>query len=335
MPILDKKMLLNDIEERLNEYIPANTVRRIVADAGEAMERYEVTILPDDGGPGGRDETNQILKMFLDAAEIEGKAPSTIEQYRYQLTRLFDDTKIPATKMTVYHIRSYLMAEMERGNSKATIKSRCHVFNRFFTWLRDENIISTNPMTTIGTIRAKPEERYPFTKEDLQMIREEVADDPKVTAMIYLLLSTGCRVSELISINRNDVDFQNMRISVTGKGSKTRWVYFDEVTAMMIRRYLRTRNDIRPELFSSRLKRRYTKAAVEEMCRSLDRKLHIPGGIYPHRFRHTFATTLLERGMSIEEISVLMGHCKIDTTMTYAKVNQRNVEFSYRKHAAM
>jgi len=332
MSILDKKLLLSDIEKRLNAYIPYDTVRKIIADAGEALTKYEVTSTGPDGG-GNKEESRQLVRLYLDAKEIEGKSPQTLARYGYILNRLIEAIDVPLNRVTVYHLRQYMMAEKSRGISMNTIKGNSHVYSGFYGWLRKEGLIETDPTANIGQIKAPVEKEIPFSQEEIQLIKEACENDQQL-AIVHFLLSTGCRISEMCSVDRSDVDFKNLKLSVTGKGSKTRTVYIDDVTAMMLRRHLQARDDIDPALFYSRNGRRYTPGGVRAMLKKIEERSHVPN-IHPHRFRHTLATTLVDHGMSIQEVAAILGHSKLDTTMTYVCVNQRNTENSYRKYACM
>ena len=154
MPLLDKNLLLSEIEERLNYYVPANTVRQIINDAAEAMTRYEVTRLKPSGDD---DESEQLIELFLNAKEIEGRSKQTIDQYRYVLNRLHEGTNVPFTRITVYHIRQYMMQEKARGVSLNTIKGRSYVYSSCFGWLYNEGLIQWLNTKYIISITAKGE----------------------------------------------------------------------------------------------------------------------------------------------------------------------------------
>lgn len=331
MSILDKKMLLSDLERKLNAYVPADTVRQIITDAGEVMSNYDVTAYRPDGG-GDHDESIQLIKMFLDAKEIEGKSPNTIARYDYILNRLYEAVQVPLAKVTVYHIRQYMMAEKARGICMNTIKGNCSVYSTFYAWLHREGLITSDPTSNLGTVKATVEKELPFSSEEIQLIKESCVNDAE-RAVVHFLLTTGCRVSEVCSVNRSDIDFKNLRLFVTGKGNKKRTVYIDDVTALMLRRYLANRKDLEPALFSS-TKGRYTANGIQQMLRRIENRSHVPN-VHPHRFRHTLATNLIDRGMSIQEVSAILGHSKLDTTMIYVSVNERNTENSYRKYACL
>ena len=331
MAILDKNLLLSEIEERLNNYIPANTVRQIINDAAEAMTRYEVTRLKPTGDD---DESDQLIELFLNAKEIEGRSGKTIERYRYILQRLHESTNVPFTKITVYHIRQYMMAEKDRGISMNTIKSNAWVYNSCFGWLFNEGLIQTNPTANLGQIKVKKEEEMPFTGEQIQLLKEN-AENECEAAIIHFLLSTGCRISEACSVNRNDIDFANLKLDVLGKGNKVRTVYIDNVTALMLKRYLATRNDIDPALFyARRTNGRYTPNGIRAMLNRIGKKANVPN-VHPHRFRRTLATNLIDRGMVIQDVAEILGHANIDTTMGYIHLNKKNAENAYRKYACM
>lgn len=332
MSLLDKKVFLSDLERKLNAYVPADTVRKIIADAGETLIAYDVTSIGPNGG-GGKGESKQLVKIFLDAKEIEGKSPKTLERYEYILNRLIEAVNVPIDRVTVYHIRQYMMSEKTRGISMSTIKGNCSVYSSFYSWLRREGLIECDPTVNIGQIKATPEKEIPFSQEEIQLLKESCKNEYQL-AMVHFLLSTGCRIGEVCSVNRSDIDYKNLRLSVTGKGNKTRTVYIDDVTAMMLKRYLSKRSDIDPALFYGRDHQRITPSGVRYMLNTLEERSHVPN-VHPHRFRRTLATNLVDRGMSIQEVAQILGHAKLDTTMMYVSVNQRNTENSYRKYACM
>lgn len=326
----DKQAFLIALQDLLDEHIPAKYSRMVLDDAKLALMNFDVlTVAPVDGE---NNDSMQLIRAYLDAKAVQGVSKKSLEHYRYRLTRMYEDIDVPIRMMTTAHLREYMASEMGRGISKNTIKGCRAIYNNFFEWLRQEEVITKNPVTNVGQIKAKAEPRESFSGEEIQLVKE-AAKNSKERAMIYFLLASGCRVGELVSIDRKDVDYVGRKLFVRGKGDKTREVYFDDVTAMMLQRYLSERKDDHPALFRSRKNRRYSENGVEEMMRRISERTGIH--VYPHRFRHTFAQTMLDRGMSIEEVSILLGHEKIDTTLTYAKANQRNTENSYRKYACM
>ena len=141
------------------------------------------------------------------------------------------------------------------------------------------------------------------------------------------------RVGELVSLDRDDINFNERECVVFGKGSKERLVYFDARTKIHLQNYLDERSDNNSALFVS-LKAPYERlqiGGVESRLRELGKKLNLTK-VHPHKFRRTLATSAIDKGMPIEQVQQLLGHQKIDTTMHYAMVKQQNVKIAHRRY---
>ena len=152
-------------------------------------------------------------------------------------------------------------------------------------------------------------------------------------AIIDLLASSGMRVGEMVTLNRDDSDFHERECVVTGKGNKERLVYFDARTKIHLQNYLNGRTDTNPALFVS-LKAPHDRlmiGGVETRLRELGKRLNL-SRVHPHKFRRTLATSAIDKGMPVEQLQQLLGHQKIDTTMHYAMVKQQNVKLAHRKY---
>ena len=171
-----------------------------------------------------------------------------------------------------------------------------------------------------------------YTDEALELMRDN-CKTARDLAMIDLLASSGMRVGELVTLNREDINFNEREFVVIGKGNKERLVYFDARTKIHLQNYLEGRTDENPALFVS-LKAPFDRlmiGGVETRLRELGNRLNIPK-VHPHKFRRTLATTAIDKGMPIEQVQQLLGHQKIDTTMHYAMVKQQNVKLAHRKY---
>lgn len=327
---LDEKVFLSALAERFSDYVPQKTAKAILADIREELDNYQLlSVIPDTPAS---DDSSDLVKLWLNAKTVEGASPNTIEQYRYYMSRIRMDIGVPFCKITMDHVRKYISDELERGISKSTIQNYQRALLQFLRWVSAEGYISENPCRNMKTIKVPKAKKEPFTQEQVQLIKEEVKTD-KERAIVFFMLSTACRVGEVIKINRSDIDWNKMKLNVTGKGSKTREVYFDEVTSMMLKRYLDKRKDDHPALFRSRNGGYYTTGGIQAIMRKIGKRAGFQAN--PHRCRRTLAQTCLDRGMPLEEVQVILGHEKIDTTLRYAHANQRNTENSYRKYACM
>ena len=122
-----------------------------------------------------------------------------------------------------------------------------------------------------------------------------------------------------------------MEIMVLGKGNKERTVFIDDITAMLLKRYMNTRKDDSEPLFVGKGLERLQPGGVRIMLKRLESRSGVPN-VHPHRFRRTLATNLIDRGMPLQEVAAILGHEKLDTTMKYVYVSKTNVKNSYRKY---
>ena len=201
-------------------------------------------------------------------------------------------------------------------------------------WLENENYILKSPVRRIHKIKTTKPVKETFADESMEIMRDNVAH-PRDLAIIDMLASTGMRVGELCTLNRDDIDFEHQECVVLGKGDKERVVYFDARAKIHLQNYLNSRTDTNPALFVSLLKpyNRLEISGIEVRLRKLGRKLDIDK-VHPHKFRRTLATKAIDKGMPIEQVKTLLGHNSIETTMEYAIVNQTNVKNSHKKYIA-
>ena len=150
--------------------------------------------------------------------------------------------------------------------------------------------------------------------------------------MLAFMLSTGCRISEMCQLNRDDVDLNTMECRVLGKGNKERIVFLDQVAAMLLREYLAQRTDDSPALFVGRLTNRLSPNGVRKMLSVISESSTVER-VHPHKFRRTLATSLIRHGMPIQEVAAILGHDKLDTTMQYVIMDKTDVKNAYRRYA--
>lgn len=278
------------------------------------------------------DQDLKIMNVFLGTKAVEGLSKRSIKYYGTILAQVKKDTCKPITELTTNEIRAYLARGlMERKWSINTANNVRAVLLSFFGWAYKEKAIADNPMTRVQRIKGIKKVRLPLSSEEIEKLRN--AANVRNRAIIEVLLSTGCRVSELTGLTRNAVDFREGKAKVLGKGNKERWVYFNSLAKMYLAKYLDSRNDDVPALFveESTPHRPLSFNAVEAMLRKLGKCVGVEK-VHPHRFRHTAATTALRRGMPIDMIQKVLGHENISTTMIYAHTDGTSVQENHRKY---
>lgn len=278
------------------------------------------------------DQDLKIMNMFLGTKAVEGLSKRSITYYGTILAQVKKDTYKPITELTTNEIRAYLARGlMERKWSINTANNVRAVLLSFFGWAYKEKAITDNPMTRVQKIKGIKTVRLPLSSEEIEKLRN--AATVRNRAIIEVLLSTGCRVSELAGLTRNVVDFREGKAKVLGKGNKERWVYFNSLAKMYLARYLDSRNDDNQALFVEEHKpyRPLAISGIGRMLRELGKSVGVEN-VHPHRFRHTAATTALRRGMPIDMIQKVLGHENISTTMIYAHTDSTSVQETHRKY---
>ncbi len=292
---------------------------------------YEIVVAPCQK-ERTKQANEELLDSFISAKRIEGCSDKTLNYYRNTISAWLESISMELRDITTNDIRRYLSEFQAKNNSsKTTIDNIRRIFSSFFSWLEDEDYIVKSPVRRIHKVRSEMTVKETTSDEHLEKLRD-TCNEVRDLAMIDFLVSTGIRVGELVTLNRNDIDFNERQCVVLGKGNKERTVYFNARAKVHLQNYLATRTDRNPALFVSLSapNNRLTISGVETRLRQLGKQAKVCR-IHPHKFRRTLATMAIDKGMPIEQVQRLLGHCKIDTTLHYAMVNQTNVRIAHRK----
>jgi len=274
-----------------------------------------------------------IVKRYCACLMIEGKSEKTINAYRYTIKSMFDCVQKDYTDIGVYDIRMFLAMEKQRGISNRSLENTRANLSAFFQWMTREEIILKNPCMGIKPIKYTKKVKLPFSSVEIDMLRS-ACNTNKQRAMVEILLSTGVRVSEFVNIKITDVDFNNLSIHITkGKGDKERTVYMSELAKSHLQKYLLESEHNNGFLFLDRFHHQYKPDNIRKLLNCIADRAKVDN-VHPHRFRRTFATTLANRGMDIQEIKVLMGHSDINTTLEYVYTSDNKVQNSYKRYIA-
>lgn len=272
------------------------------------------------------------LDDYLNAKKIENKSPGTIKQYGLSLSNMLTHINKPVTLIRTDDIRKYLnYKKVTNKISDTSLENQRVIINTFFKWLKDNGYIQNNPCALIHQIKYEYNPREAFTIEELDQIRK-VCASIRDKAIIEVFYSTGCRVSELIGLKLNDINFETREVHLFGKGRKHRISYLNDSAIKAIKEYLPYRYSTSEFLFVTERAPHgpiTTTRAIEKKIKALGEKANIAGGAFPHRFRHTTATHLLNAGMPIEQVQMFLGHENISTTQIYAKTEQEKLKNTY------
>lgn len=276
-----------------------------------------------------------------------GYSPNTIKAYATDLAILADYCVSKGIEevsdLSLDLLRDWLYVSSQQGLSKTTLSRRSATVRSFTAWLRrvgydDADVGSRlkSPKTdqTLPRVISQPQIQGIF--DELSAIAAD--GDPgalRDLAVIELLYASGLRVSELVSLTADDIDFDRMTVRVTGKGSKERVVPFGLPASTALIDYLRR---ARPVLavdgsgsafFLGARGKRLTSRAVYGLVASLLEPLGGSGPAGPHALRHTAATHLLDGGADLRIVQEMLGHASMGTTQIYTHVSMERLTQSY------
>lgn len=326
MAIDAKSCFINDMERALEDKVTMADMTKIMKTISDVMEGYDLRAIQRE-----EDGQDDLLDGYINALRVEGKSQKTIDRYLYVIGRLMQFVKVPTRKVTVYHLREYLASEKARGICDNTLKGLREVFSSYFNWLFRESLIDRNPVVNLKPIKVPKKKKELYSEVDLEKLKRS-CKNKRDLAIILFLNATCCRISEVVELNRDQVNVTDRKCVVHGKGDKERKVYFDMVTAEALKQYLDERKDECEALFVNRYNNRFQDGGIRAM---LNKVADLAGvqHVHPHKFRRTKATSLAAHGMPIQDVQAILGHEKIDTTMKYVQMDDNDVENAYRRYA--
>ena len=275
----------------------------------------------------------EYLNKFINSKRLEGCSNLTLKNYTIHVSKLFNYLNKDIRTMDTEDLRNYLSYYQSKNNcNNLTIDGVRRSLSGFFTFLEVEDYIVKSPVRRIHKIKTDILVKETYSDEVLEKLRNNCSNIRNL-AIIDLLASSGVRISELVNLNIEDINFEEKSCVVFGKGKKMREVYFDGKTKLHLQEYLDSRSDSNSALFVSLYKpyEKLKSRGIELMLQRLGEKNGI-NKVHPHKFRRTLATRAIDKGMPIEQVQHLLGHTKIETTLLYAMVNQNNVKNSHRKY---
>ena len=226
-----------------------------------------------------------------------------------------------------------------KNYSKRTVARHLASLRSFFKFMFREGLIKSNPITAIST--PKLDKKLPVFL-DVDKVARLVTCPPGDTlaglrdrAIMETLYSAGIRVSELVGLDTDDVDFISGVMKVLGKGSKERMVPIGEPALKALRQYIEDKNKAKVRdkdaIFLNKSGRRLTDRSVRRVLDKYIRACSIVEHISPHSLRHSFATHLLDRGADLRSVQELLGHMNLSTTQIYTHVTMDRLKTVYDK----
>lgn len=329
---MSRNNFIKSVETALVGRLEPETFDLVIATVIKQLNDYEITERCTDVAIYN-DANERIMKRYCACLMVDGKSEKTIYQYRLTMSKLATFIGKPYTEIDVYDIRYYLACEKERGVSDRTLENIRANLSAFFQWMTLEELIQKNPCLNIKPIKYKDEVRVPFSDVELDSIRS-ACKSLRERALIEVLLTSGVRVSELAGMEIGDIDFQTLTVHVKhGKGNKERITFINNVAKTYLQKYLLSRTETISALFCNARHTPLNSNGIRYILKEIEEQSGV-SNVHPHRFRRTFATSLANRGMKVQEIQKLLGHKNIATTMEYVCTDEQAIKISYQQFIA-
>jgi tyrosine recombinase XerC len=244
--------------------------------------------------------------------------------------------EMPVEKVEYLTLRKFLAHLKERNLSARSIGRKLSTLRSFYRFLVREGLLKVNPTLAVSTPKLAKHLPQFLTEEEVASLIDRVLprdrDDAKALrdkAIIETFYSTGMRISELVGLSLEDVDFIGGIVKVFGKGKKERIVPIGETALQAIRAYLSARKTEARPVFLNLRGKRITDRGVRGIVDHYLRLASLKHGVSPHTLRHSFATHLLNRGADLRSVQELLGHANLATTQIYTHLTTDKLKHVY------
>ncbi len=287
---------------------------------------------------------------YLGWLQLEAnRSPNTVRAYAGELRKLagflasrghtlrMDDLRHDDLRAYQRHLASTLKSPASRARALVAIRS-------WLRWLAKEELVGRDLSNGVTLPRVEQRLPKPMTADELARLLASLPSESPLErrdrALVNFLISTGCRISEALQLDRTDVPRQGNRVIVTGKGSKQRAVYLTDDAKAVLDEYLQSRDDTSMALFVNYDPtvrpgddRRLTAGGARHVVRRLRRQLGAWSFKSPHVARHTAATSLLEvTGGDVRLVQEVLGHANLNTLQGYTKIVDARKQEAYRRY---
>lgn len=287
-------------------------------------------------------EYEHILNDFCDYLRIDKKYSSlTVESYHTEIKKYleyFKQNKINIKDIKYDHIKNYLNNIKEKNISDRSLAHNISVIKTFYKFLLIEKIITINPSEFLELPKLRKKLPNTLSKEEVENLLDINLTDNysyRNKAMLELMYATGLRVSELVNLKINDIDFDSCFVRTMGKGSKERIIPINDYSIFFIKKYiLEYRNEMMKKhyhdyIFVNNHGLPITRQGFFKIIKAIAHEKNINSTISPHTLRHSFATHLLDYGADLRSIQEMLGHSNLSTTQIYTHVSSEHLKENY------
>ncbi len=283
-------------------------------------------------------------KFMYDLNYERGLSANTLESYGRDLKQFFRYVKeinVPLLNITKTNIIAYLIYLQKQGRATSSISRSLAALRAFYKYLNINKYIEKDP--TYNLESPKIEKKLPqilTVKEVELLLSQPDTKDPKGSrdkCMLELLYATGIRVSELVSLNIDDINLNMGFLKCIGKGTKDRVIPVGDMALKAATEYMykyrpyliRDKNE--KALFINFHGKRLTRQGFWKIIKQYTKSSNINKDITPHTLRHSFAAHLIENGADLKSVQEMLGHCDISSTQIYTQLKSSKIKEVYKK----
>ena len=280
------------------------------------------------------------LTEYIDYINIERQlSKNTLDVYKRDLIDFFEFVNKEYTNVTKDDIISYIKSINDK-NPK-TINRHIVTLRNYFKYLNKIGKIKENPCDDITGLKTPKSVPHVLSEEDIDKLLDikcSNAFDYRNKAMLELLYSSGLRISELLDLSVNDIDFNMNIVRCFGKGSKERIVPIDDIACEYLDMYINVyrntliKNKVTDILFLNSRGDRLSRQGFFKILKEIALEKGLDKDISPHKIRHSFATHLINHGADLRSVQTMLGHENIKTTQIYTHVSNNYVKENYDEH---
>jgi integrase/recombinase XerC len=285
-------------------------------------------------------ESGNLTEYLDHLTHIKKFSGHTVKAYRQDIEQYLEYFKENSLSVDKYTIRDYISTIFLRTKNKATVSRKIYALKSFYGYLLKQGKLPKNPFDAVSS--PKNEKKLPEILTENEMLSflnklpEENFIQVRNKAVFEFLYATGLRISELVNLRITDINFTDDMVRVLGKGKKERIVPFNVHAKEILLKYL---DHVRLKfkkpvdyIFLNSRGRKITGRWIEIILKkTFIQLMESNKSLYPHLFRHSFATHLLQRGANLRIIQELLGHESLSTTEKYTSLNYSDLLNVYKK----
>ncbi|MCP4219091.1 MAG: tyrosine-type recombinase/integrase [bacterium] len=285
-------------------------------------------------------ESRHLTKYIEHLALIKKFSPHTVKAYTRDIRNFLDYFREGKLDVNKANIRDYISSVFLRTKNKATVSRTIYSLRSFYSYLMKQGVVARNPFDVISVPRIEKKLPEILTEREviafLDILPTETFLQLRNKAVFEFLYATGLRISELLNLRLTDIDFHEGMVRVLGKGNKERIVPFHDGAGEILKEYIEAavKKFKAPVdyVFLNFRGKKITERAIEDILgKTYCALMESNKRVYPHLFRHSYATHLLQRGANLRVIQELLGHSDLSTTEKYTNLNYADLLKVYRK----